>query len=401
MSLSRGGEYVALEDEDARSSLMTRREQVRVGGVARVLSLPSLAYSATFHHSFIFSSRSDIRPPSRPTQAEAVDDMDRELGSPTDAEYDDGRVIERPATFSERAASKFAAMKEATKAAMCKMKNKAKEFAAVGGGSASSSSTTTPAHGVPPSQRREVYGDERFTPPPEVITPAMRQARLAERLDAAAAAAEILFECRVASSSGDRGDDDHSEMLTQLRATCEEHLNALASEVESGGVEHEQMLARAIEVAEQLVAAIGDDDDATATAEPGGSVDSGVDSGGGGSGGGGAPAMISVTQDATPPPTPPPLVDLLAGLDVGGPPAPPPAPVAPIAPAAKAPPPPESTPQTSERPSSREEEEAMIAAAIAASLAESRPAPEQPAPAPIPPPPAPGGGGGGGNLIDI
>jgi hypothetical protein len=134
MSLSRGGEYVALEDEDARSSLMTRREQVRVGGVARVLSLPSLAYSATFHHSFIFSSRSDIRPPSRPTQAEAVDDMDRELGSPTDAEYDDGRVIERPATFSERAASKFAAMKEATKAAMCKMKNKAKEFAAVGGG---------------------------------------------------------------------------------------------------------------------------------------------------------------------------------------------------------------------------------------------------------------------------
>ena len=42
-----------------------------------------------------------------------------------------------------------------------------------------------------------------------------------------------------------------------------------------------------------------------------------------------------------------------------------------------------------------------IAAAIAASLAESRPAPEQPAPAPIPPPPAPGGGGGGGNLIDI
>ena len=399
MSLSRGGEYVALEDEDARSSLMTRREQVRVGGVARVLSLPSLAYSATFHHSFIFSSRSDIRPPSRPTQAEAVDDMDRELGSPTDAEYDDGRVIERPATFSERAASKFAAMKDATKAAMHAMKNKAKALG--GAASTSSSSSSTPAHGVPPSQRREVYGDERFTPPPEVITPAMRQARLAERLDAAAAAAEILFECRVASSSGDRGDDDHSEMLTQLRATCEEHLNALASEVESGGVEHEQMLARAIEVAEQLVAAIGDDDDATATAEPGGSVDSGVDSGGGGSGGGGAPAMISVTQDATPPPTPPPLVDLLAGLDVGGPPAPPPAPVAPIAPAAEAPPPPESTPQTSERPSSREEEEAMIAAAIAASLAESRPAPEQPAPAPIPPPPAPGGGGGGGNLIDI
>ena len=52
------------------------------------------------------------------------------------------------------------------------------------------------------------------------------------RLDAAAAAAEILFEMRANSC----GDGEEAEMLTQLRAVCEDHLNVLAHTVESGEV---------------------------------------------------------------------------------------------------------------------------------------------------------------------
>ena len=60
------------------------------------------------------------------------------------------------------------------------------------------------------------------------------QVSLAERLDAAAAAAEILFEMR-ASGGGVALGSEEADMLTQLRVVCEDHLNVLARTVEGGG----------------------------------------------------------------------------------------------------------------------------------------------------------------------
>jgi hypothetical protein len=219
-------------------------------------------------------------------------------------------------------------------------------------------------------------------------------------LTTAAAAAEILFEMR-ASGGADGGalGDEEADMLTQLRVVCEDHLNVLARTVEGGGVTNEQILVRAIEVAEQLVAAIGDDEmsaNVLAAAEADGGTVAGTTGAGaaagagafgaggnGGNGGGGEQqGMGALSSELA-------AVDLLGGLDVGGPPPPPPGAPAP-APAHT--PPPAAAPAAAVavpgRPTSVGEEEAMIMAAIAASLAESQPAEAAEA--------SPGGSGGGG-----
>ena len=202
-------------------------------------------------------------------------------------------------------------------------------------------------------------------------------ARLAERLDAGAAAAEILFDMRAHStaSAGGGTTAEEAETLRELCVTCEDHLNTLARVVESGGVNDDALLQRAIEVAESLVAAIGDDETAAAAAaaehehDPEGYTPPAPDLGTSRSGGADVPVAGGGQQD---------VADLLGGLDVGG------------ARTDVAPP--------AERPSTEAEEEAMVAAAIAASLAEAQPpaadqAPQQPPQQQQPQPPA--------NLIDF
>jgi hypothetical protein len=194
--------------------------------------------------------------------------------------------------------------------------------------------------------------------------------RLAERLDAGAAAAEILFDMRVSSRSEasvtDPGKDsgmtaEELETLNELRFTCEDHLNTLARVVESGGVDDDALLQRAIEVAESLVAAIGDDETVAAAAAAEDDVQ----------GQGYAPptqdlsdlphafSAVGGAERDTLPETgvveTPEVADLLGGLDVGG-----------ATPNVRGP--------AAERPSTEAEEEAMVAAAIAASLAEAQPA---------------------------
>jgi hypothetical protein len=150
------------------------------------------------------------------------------------------------------------------------------------------------------------------------------------------------------------------ETLNELRFTCEDHLNTLARVVESGGVDDDALLQRAIEVAESLVAAIGDDETVAAAAAAEDDVQ----------GQGYAPptqdlsdlphafSAVGGAERDTLPETgvveTPEVADLLGGLDVGG------------ATPTRAP--------AAERPSTEAEEEAMVAAAIAASLAEAQPA---------------------------
>jgi hypothetical protein len=209
--------------------------------------------------------------------------------------------------------------------------------------------------------RRDMYGQ---TVSRLVSDSTSAAARLAERLDAGAAAAEILFDMRVSSRSSDPGKDsgmtaEELETLEELRFTCEDHLNTLARVVESGGVDDDALLQRAIEVAESLVAAIGDDETVAAAA-----AEDDVQ------GQGYAPptqdlsdlphafSAVGGAERDTLPETggveTPEVADLLGGLDVGG-----------------------ATPNAApaaERPSTEAEEEAMVAAAIAASLAEAQPA---------------------------
>lgn len=203
----------------------------------------------------------------------------------------------------------------------------------------------------------------------DINSPARVAMRLAERLDAGAAAAEILFDMRAhAVSDTSAGSTtitaEEQETLQELRATCEDHLNTLARVVESGGVVDDALLIRAIEVAESLVSAIGDDEvvtardaadaDAEGYAPPTQETQNVVT-------GGNTTKPIKNTDQNS-------VVDLLGGLDVGGggqfgQPINPPA-----------------TPAVSERPATEAEEDAMVAAAIAASLAESQETqqPEQP-----------------------
>ena len=205
--------------------------------------------------------------------------------------------------------------------------------------------------------------------------------RLAERLDAGAAAAEILFDMRAHSGRGGASvTAEEAETLHELRETCEDHLNTLARVVESGGVHDDALLQRAIEVAESLVAAIGDDETVAAAAaaetESRGyappAVDPAVGISSGAADDSGTEGGLRERRD---------LADLMGGLDVS----PGERGIDVAAPA--------------ERPSTEAEEEAMVAAAIAASLAEAAPPPADQAPRreqaaqQTPPPP--------GNLIDF
>ena len=156
------------------------------------------------------------------------------------------------------------------------------------------------------SRGKPVVGGSRPPPPASSASAAPSPARvaavLAERLDAAAAAAEILFDMRASSIAGDATAEER-ETLTQLRVVCEEHLDVVAKTVEGGSVTNESLLVRAIEVAEQLVAAIGDDERAQGkgtgpreTTREGRPLEDVLS----------APADVDATAD------------LLGGLDVGG-----------------------------------------------------------------------------------
>jgi hypothetical protein len=196
---------------------------------------------------------------------------------------------------------------------------------------------------------------------------------VSERLQGAEAAAEMLFEMRAANDGNPTPEE--AEMLSELRAVCEQHLNVLARSVERGaGLISETLLMKCIGTAESLVAAIGDGE------KPGG------DSGGSG----GETYAPSTTggeaRDETG------VVDLLGGLDVGGG-----DPIHGSADTSDT----SSNPAPGGRPATEAEEEAMIAAAIAASLAEGGAQGEQQQEPPQeqqqqqPPQPATG------NLIDI
>ena len=255
------------------------------------------------------------------------------------------------------------------------------------------------------SRGKPVVGGSRPPPPASSASAAPSPARvaavLAERLDAAAAAAEILFDMRASSVAGDATAEER-ETLTQLRVVCEEHLDVVAKTVEGGSVTNESLLVRAIEVAEQLVAAIGDDERAQGkgtgpreTTREGRPLEDVLS----------APADVDATAD------------LLGGLDVGGrrraaisaisvprstrrtrrrrprdargssDAAPGDAGVGPGTPAGR----------DRDRPATEAEEEAMIAAAVAASLADAEAeagagaAAGAPAPEPAPEPEREGG----------
>ncbi len=195
---------------------------------------------------------------------------------------------------------------------------------------------------------------------------------VSERLQGAEAAAEMLFEMRAANDGNPTPEE--AEMLSELRAVCEQHLNVLARSVERGaGLISETLLMKCIETAESLVAAIGDGE------KPGG------DSGGSGGETYAPPTTGGEARDETG------VVDLLGGLDVAG---------ADLT-NASADTSESANPTTpGERPATAAEEEAMIAAAIAASLAEGGAQGEQQQEPPQeqqqqPPQPATG------NLIDI
>ena len=197
---------------------------------------------------------------------------------------------------------------------------------------------------------------------------------VSERLQGAEAAAEMLFEMRAANDGNPTPEE--AEMLSELRAVCEQHLNVLARSVERGaGLISETLLMKCIGTAESLVAAIGDGE------KPGGAS--------GGSGGEpyAPPTTGGEARDETG------VVDLLGGLDVGG---------GGDLTNASADTSESANPMTpGGRPATEAEEEAMIAAAIAASLAEGGAQGEQQQEPPQeqqqqqPPQPATG------NLIDI
>ena len=196
---------------------------------------------------------------------------------------------------------------------------------------------------------------------------------VSERLQGAEAAAEMLFEMRAANDGNPTPEE--AEMLSELRAVCEQHLNVLARSVERGaGLISETLLMKCIGTAESLVAAIGDGE------KPGG------DSGGSGGETYAPPTTGGEARDETG------VVDLLGGLDVGGG-----DPIHGSADTSDT----SSNPAPGGRPATPAEEEAMIAAAIAASLAEGGAQGEQQQEPPQeqqqqqPPQPATG------NLIDI
>ena len=195
---------------------------------------------------------------------------------------------------------------------------------------------------------------------------------VSERLQGAEAAAEMLFEMRAANDGNPTPEE--AEMLSELRAVCEQHLNVLARSVERGaGLISETLLMKCIGTAESLVAAIGDGE------KPGG------DSGGSGGETYAPPSAGGEARDETG------VVDLLGGLDVGGG-----DPIHGSADTSDT----SSNPAPGGRPATEAEEEAMIAAAIAASLAEGGAQGEQQQEPPQeqqqqPPQPATG------NLIDI
>ena len=196
---------------------------------------------------------------------------------------------------------------------------------------------------------------------------------VSERLQGAEAAAEMLFEMRAANDGNPTPEE--AEMLSELRAVCEQHLNVLARSVERGaGLISETLLMKCIGTAESLVAAIGDGE------KPAG------DSGGSGGETYAPPSAGGEARDETG------VVDLLGGLDVGGG-----DPIHGSADTSDT----SSNPAPGGRPATEAEEEAMIAAAIAASLAEGGAQGEQEQEPPQeqqqqqPPQPATG------NLIDI
>lgn len=267
---------------------------------------------------------------------------------------------------------------------MAQLREMARSAAASFAASASSPPARHPSATRPPRWSRNAT-DRRSEPHAHSTRgPALNDMNLAERLDAAAAAAEILFELRAnnpvgGDEGGGGGGTEEGDVLAQLRVVCEDHLNVLMRAVESGGVDNEQLLGRAIEVAEQLVSAIGDDESKVNAAVPT-EAEAGPTAAAGPPSVGGindAVAADALASDIA-------AVDLMGARQAGG--------GGHNATAA-------TLPAEPGRPTSREEEEAMIAAAIAASLAEPQP-PSTTSEAPTQVSPNPSRQGEG-NLIDL
>ena len=368
---------------DGSEAMLTREEQASIHHEPR-LSKPSRARrtrSCRQNWLCVPSDADKTRPPIH-AQAEAVDDMEgalhyQNVPAPQGASQRAKSSTYPTNSMYARAQETMLKMRDMAKDGMAKAAKTAKQ----GMASIERSINAPPARSAPASSRpgqgqRTAVG---VNPPgfngDSTVNGALdNDVAIAERLDGAEAAAEMLFEMRAANDGNPTPEE--AEMLSELRAVCEQHLNVLARSVERGaGLISESLLMKCIETAESLVSAIGD-----------GEKPPGVDASGGGAGGYSPPgsgAGDAARGDETA------VVDLLGGLDVN----------ASDAPATHRPVThrPAGPGDADGRPATAAEEEAMIAAAIAASLAEGGdeqkrpPTTQQQAPQP----PATG------NLIDI
>lgn len=358
---------------DGSEAMLTREEQASIHHEPR-LSKPSRARRSRSCRQIwlcVPSNADKTRPPIY-AQAEAVDDMEgalhyQNVAAPTGPSQRAKSSTYPTNSMYARAQETMLKMREMAKDGMAKAAKTAKQ----GMASLERSINAPPAWSAagvssrPAGQRTAVgVNPPGFNGDSTVNGALDNDVAISERLQGAEAAAEMLFEMRAANDGNPTPEE--AEMLSELRAVCEQHLNVLARSVERGaGLIGESLLMKCIEVAESLVSAIGDGE------KPGDDASSG---GAGGYSAPGSGAGDAARGDETA------VVDLLGGLDVSASDAPSPA----------------AGSGEDGRPATAAEEEAMIAAAIAASLAEGGDEQKRPPTtqqqAPQPPT---------GNLIDI
>ena len=358
---------------DGSEAMLTREEQASIHHEPR-LSKPSRARRSRSCRQIwlcVPSNADKTRPPIY-AQAEAVDDMEgalhyQNVAAPTGPSQRAKSSTYPTNSMYARAQETMLKMREMAKDGMAKAAKTAKQ----GMASLERSINAPPAWSAagvssrPAGQRTAVgVNPPGFNGDSTVNGALDNDVAISERLQGAEAAAEMLFEMRAANDGNPTPEE--AEMLSELRAVCEQHLNVLARSVERGaGLIGESLLMKCIEVAESLVSAIGDGE------KPGDDASSG---GAGGYSAPGSSAGDASRGDETA------VVDLLGGLDVSASDAPSPA----------------AGSGEDGRPATAAEEEAMIAAAIAASLAEGGDEQKRPPTtqqqAPQPPT---------GNLIDI
>ena len=358
---------------DGSEAMLTREEQASIHHEPR-LSKPSRARRSRSCRQIwlcVPSNADKTRPPIY-AQAEAVDDMEgalhyQNVAAPTGPSQRAKSSTYPTNSMYARAQETMLKMREMAKDGMAKAAKTAKQGMASLERSINAPPTWSAAGASsrPAGQRTAVgVNPPGFNGDSTVNGALDNDVAISERLQGAEAAAEMLFEMRAANDGNPTPEE--AEMLSELRAVCEQHLNVLARSVERGaGLIGESLLMKCIEVAESLVSAIGDGE------KPG------DDASRGGAGGYSAPGLgagDTARGDETA------VVDLLGGLDVSASDAPSPA----------------AGSGEDGRPATAAEEEAMIAAAIAASLAEGGDEQKRPPTtqqqAPQPPT---------GNLIDI